>query len=527
MPNKISQKKKDFFQLLVELYSDERDVVDSEFIDKVETLMNGFIDVFVKPKLKGKVELCPVIYTKEKIREENDYLGQFFPDRGEIEVYSERLLELKSRENRNMMLLRMFSTVAHEIRHYLQWLYNEKFEDITNPNGEDDAVETYDFLEKLLGRNAYELGDTFAGIGRVNKYGNTSVMRKFLMYCGILDIVDMLSFPLELNNSKTQYWLRWIEQDARKIGRKTQLELMDGLNGYIKSLNPTVNFPKNFEAVKNVKIDNMIAYGKTVVSDEEKERKGEYERLKNVPQQTERKRIKKKMEDHYAILDEIKDGAEKPEETIEKASEIFEMLCKVALQDVKREDYYSSLENHVKSLTSKMKKVDADQFVGYVAEKLNDGSDANIKEFSQLLNLCVDYNPDVFRNKRTLQQIAQNYDEYSMFAVLINTKIQQLFPVRYGDEFINQIGQRKVSIDEFVSFVQDLDSQTGLIGRGRIFDNALGKLLIFSAEEFYDFDNLKKLEENLRQKHILWASLAVGGVRDRLFPESADEQSEI
>lgn len=529
MPNKISQEKKDFFQLLIELYDDERETVDSEYIDKVEKLLNQFIDIFVKPKLKGKVDLCPIIYTKEKTRLEQDYLGQFFPETCEVEVYSERLLEMQSREARNLMLLRMFSTVAHEIRHYLQWLYNATFENFASPDniGDYEVVEKFDFLEKLLGKNAFELGDTFSDMGRVNKYGNTNIMRKFLMFCGLLDLVDMLSFPMELNNGKTQYWLRWIEQDARKIGRKTQVELMSELNGYIKSLHPTVNFPKNFEAVKNIKIDNMMAYGKTSVSKIERQKKGEYERLSNAPQKTERKRIKKKMEEHYAILDEIKRNESSTDETVEKATEIFEMICKVALQEIKKEDYFASLENHVKKLTTKMRKVDVDHFVDYVAKKLSDTEDENIKEFSQLLGLCIEYNPEIFRNKSSLQQIAENYDEFSMFRVIIEGKIEQLFPARFGDDFIKEIGERKVGIDEFVSFVEDLDKQTEVVGRGRIFDNALGKLMIFSAEEFDNFENLRKLEELFEGKRIYWAAFAVKMLINRLYAESEDDQSEI
>lgn len=529
MPKKISQKKKEFFQLLIEIYNDERDVVDETYIEKVECLMNRFIEIFIKPKLKNKVELCPIIYTKQRRREEDDYLGQFFKDRGEVEIFSERLLEASDKEERKAMLLRMFSTVAHEIRHYLQWLYNVYFEKFATQTGDNyyDNMEMLEFLGKLLGKNAMEMGDTFAGIGRENKYGNTKIMRKFLMFSKALGIIDMLSFPMELDNSKTQYWLRWIEQDARKIGRKTQIELMGELNGYIKSLHPTAKFPKNFTAVKNIKINNMMAYGKKSVSPKEKKRKGEYEKLSNASQQKERERLKKKLEEHYSILSAIKKSGETTDENVEKATEIFEAICKSALKTIKQEDYYTSLEKHVKSLVSKMSKTTVNDFVDYTTEKLDDTDDASIKEFSQLLNMCIEYNPGTFSNKETLQQILNSFDEFSVFRMIVGMKIEELFPVSFGDEFIEGLSERKVEMDEFVAFVEELDKQTAVSRKGRIFDNALGRLLIFSSSEFYNEEKLRLMEKIFLKKNILWAALATSRAIDRVFPQTEDDQSEM
>ena len=56
------KRKTKVFQFLIDLYSDERDVVDQDCIAKVKKLMNQFVEIFVKKQHRGKVSICPIIY---------------------------------------------------------------------------------------------------------------------------------------------------------------------------------------------------------------------------------------------------------------------------------------------------------------------------------------------------------------------------------------------------------------------------------------------------------------------------------
>ena len=261
MSNQINQSKERFFNQLLEVFEDEREVADEQFLDQVEQLMKQYIEIFIKSQLKGKVELCPVEFTKLKKTENlGGTFGRFVSKgdyetgrTGKIIVYTERLAGL-DREKRNEMIIKFFSVIAHETRHYLQWLYNVKVE-----TGDEEGLE---FLKKTLGQNADILGDHFSDYAIKNRYMNLTNMQTFLESVGLLDVMDSFKMMFTRNQDK-QYLTRWVEQDARKAGRKSQQQLIDEFNGFIKRQYPTVNFPKNFKAVKSVKADNMIAAAHT------------------------------------------------------------------------------------------------------------------------------------------------------------------------------------------------------------------------------------------------------------------------
>ena len=256
------EKEDKFFEVLVPLINDEREKVDDEYMDKVVEAMNLYVDAFVKPQLKGKIELCPIIFTtgKDEHPKEKTF-GEFLPFVCKIKVYTSKLRDTSNQEERNLLLTKFFLTISHEARHFLQWLYQKKLEDYSD-------LKQINFLRKLLGRNADELAEGHDILGNKNKYANVKALQDFLETTGKVNLLKSLLSPVSFQSGRSiQYITRPIETDARNAGRKAGKNLLDGFNGYVKKLYPTLNFPKNFESVSAIKAERFVRYGKAGLED--------------------------------------------------------------------------------------------------------------------------------------------------------------------------------------------------------------------------------------------------------------------
>lgn len=527
MSNQINQSKERFFNQLLEVFEDEREVADEQFLDQVEQLMKQYVEIFIKSQLKGKVELCPVEFTKLKKTENlGGTFGRFVSKgdyetgrTGKIIVYTERLAGL-DREKRNEMIIKFFSVIAHETRHYLQWLYNVKVE-----TGDEEGLE---FLKKTLGQNADILGDHFSDYAIKNRYMNLTNMQTFLESVGLLDVMDSFKMMFTRNQDK-QYLTRWVEQDARKAGRKSQQQLIDEFNGFIKRQYPAVNFPKNFKAVKSVKVDNMIAYGKSKVGKKEKQYIGKYARLTHGKSKTETKRLRDKVEERYAIEKAVKNDPEASNQKLEQTAELFEKMCKVALEEIKYEDGNISIEKQIEKMMRKMKRATLSHYIRYAEHALSlakavGDEIAEVKvelQVQDVFGQCERYGSDEFKNVQLLIEAREKFDEDSLLYFVFDKQIKKLAPELKYKDFFKKVSDGDVTMEQMVEFITELDNRQDL-ARGRLLDKALKQLMNTAPQQFASYEKLKELERAFYEKGLLWASLATGFSARAMFPDVED-----